>query len=189
MNFSKKKANNAALAKVKANKAINNQLNNEIAEFERLGFPVTNKNAFRAFRRAEIASGRRNSYTPAQAKAAANNALKKSAAGAALGAAIGAAAPVVALAAGGTAAGGVAGQGQRIAGQQGARILNKMRKLKNVQNLLVRAETQTISFADMTRAVNMVAGPYKNRVAAALGGHVQGIGSLLSEMTAASAIL
>lgn len=160
-----------------------------MAEWAKAGMPVTNKNAFRAFRRAEIASGRRNSYTPAQAKAAANNALKKSAAGAALGAALGAAAPVVALAAGGTAAGGVAGQGQRIAGQQGARILNKMRKLKNVQNLLVRAETQTISFADMTRAVNMVAGPYKNRVAAALGGHVQGIGSLLSEMTAASAIL
>lgn len=184
---------NVNLEKVKANKRINAQLNNEIEEFRKAGFPVTNKNAFKAFRRSEIASGRKTTYTPAQAKAAANEALRKSAGGALLGAGLAVAAPAAVLVAGagagGAVSGGVTGQGQRIAGQQGAQILNKSRKLQKVKNLLIQAQTRPISFADMANAVNKVAGPFKNRVAAALGGHIQSIPALLSEMTVASAII
>lgn len=206
--------------RLKTNRTVNAQLNQEIANFRKFGFEVKNEKAFKNFRRAEIASGRKPQYyTPAQAKAAANEALRKSAAGAALGAGLAVAAPVLALAATGgggvaatrgvgagfgrsattatrTAAGsgrgasaGVAGQGQRIAAQQGAKIANKLRKLQGVKNLLAKAQTQTISFGNMAQAVNTVTGPFKNRVAAALGGHVQSIPSLLSEMTVASAIL
>lgn len=180
---------NVNFNEVKANKKINAQLNNEIAEFERLGFPVTNKAAFKTFRRAEIASGRKTTYTPAEAKAAANSALRKSLGGMALGAGLAVAAPVAVLAASsGGAAAGVTGQGQRIAGQQGVSIANKVRKLQSVKNLLAKAQTQTVSFANMVNAVNKVSGPFKNRVAAALGGHVQAIPGLLSEMTVMSVI-
>lgn len=183
--------------RLKTNRTVNTQLNQEIADFRKAGFEVKNEKAFKNFRRAEIASGRKPKYyTPAEAKAAANEALRKSAAGAVLGAGLAAAAPVAVLAASGAAAGGGAaasggatGQGQRIAAQQGAKIANKLRKLQGVKNLLTKAQTQTISFGNMAQAVNAVAGPFKNRVAAALGGQVQAIPGLISEMTVASAIL
>lgn len=184
--------------RLKTNRTVNTQLNQEIANFRKFGFEVKNEKAFKNFRRAEIASGRKPKYyTPAEAKAAANEALRKSAAGAVLGAGLAAAAPVAVLAASGAAAGGgtaataggATGQGQRVAAQQGAKIANKLRKLQGVKNLLTKAQTQTISFGNMAQAVNAVAGPFKNRVAAALGGQVQAIPGLLSEMTVASAIL
>lgn len=186
---------NVNFNKLKTNRTVNAQLNQEIANFRKFGFEVKNEKAFKNFRRAEIASGRNPQfYTPAQAKAAANEALRKSVGGMALGAGLAVAAPIAALAAagggGGAAAGGGAtGQGQRIAVQQGARIANKLRKLQGVKNLLTKAKTQTISFGNMASAVNAVAPAFKNRVAAALGGQVQAIPSLISEMTVASAIL
>ena len=181
---------NVNFNRLKTNRTVNAQLNQEIANFRKFGFEVKNEKAFKNFRRAEIASGRKPKYTPAEAKAAANEALRKSAAGAVLGAGLAAAAPVAVLAASAAAAGGgVTGQGQRVAAQQGAKIANKLRKLQGVKNLLAKAQTQTISFGNMAQAVNAVAGPFKNRVAAALGGQVQAIPGLISEMTVASAIL
>jgi hypothetical protein len=154
---------------------------------------VKNEKAFKNFRRAEIVSGREPEYyTPAKAKAMANEALRKSLGGMALGAGLAVAAPIAVLAAtggGAVASGGATGQGQRVAAQQGVKIANKFRKLQGVKNLLARAQTQTISFGNMVQAVNAVAGPFKNRVAAALGGQVHAIPGLLSEMTVASAIL
>lgn len=178
--------------RLQTNKTVNAQLNQEIANFRKAGFEVKNEKAFKNFRRAEIASGRKPKYyTPTEAKAAANEALRKSLGGMALGAGLAVAAPIAVLAASGGAAatGGVSGQGQRVAAQQGAKILNKARKLNAVKNLLRSAQTQTISFGNMVQAVDAVTGPFKNRVAAALGGQVQAIPSLLSEMTVASAIL
>ena len=188
---------NVNFSRLKTNRTVNTQLNQEIANFRKAGFEVKNEKAFKNFRRAEIASGRKPKYyTPAEAKAAANEALRKSVAGAFLGAGLAVAAPLGVLAASAAAAGGGAaalggatGQGQRIAAQQGVKIATKLRKLQRVKNLLTKAQTQTISFGNMTQAVNAVAGPFKNRVAAALGGHVQAIPELIREMTVASSMI
>ena len=87
--------------------------------------PVTNKNAFRQARRAEIESGTRASLTPNEAKKAFANATRRTAGEAALGAGLAVAAPVAVLAATGGGAGGavtrgVAGEGQRAAGRLAA---------------------------------------------------------------------
>lgn len=97
-----------------------------MAEWARVGMPVTNKNAYRAARRQEIKSGQRTSLTPNQAKKAFTNATKKTAAEAALGAGLGVAAPIAVLAASG-------GGGVHTAARAASRATNSALKKTGIE--------------------------------------------------------
>ena len=165
----------------KNNGSINAQINSEMAEWAKAGMPVTNKNAFRQARRAEIESGTRASLTPNEAKKSFANATRRTAGEAALGAGISVAAPVAVLAA--TGGGGVhtaaraavrasgkgtSGNGARWAQQAAQRIAERSRKSKQIYNALNKARQGKFNPSNLGNILSKAPRPVQNTLRHAL---------------------